>query len=270
MKANAKINLTLRIINQREDGYHNLQMINAKINLSDKIKIKINKKKIDEIIYINSSQKHFDNDIILKVLKAFKAKFGILDNFKITIIKNIPIGAGLGGASMDAACIIKALIKKYKIEINQNSLVSFLTPFGADIPYGLYDTPCFVSGIGDEITPCQRSLSFDKLIMIYPYVYISTKEMFKRVTSFDEKLSNSELFDEVLNNNFYNNFFECIKYDEKLKHIINETKKYGQIFMSGSGSTLFLKPFENIKKAYKEIKQALQECKVQIIKIRKE
>lgn len=268
MKAFAKINFQLYVINQKENGYHNLQMVNSRINIYDVIKIKHNKEK-DFVIYINKPQLAFgDDDLIIKVLKYIKEKYNIKRYYNIYIKKNIPIGAGLGGASMDVGKIVKYIIKKEKLTIANDELIEIVKKFGADIPYGLYKQPCIVEGIGDKIT--EVKINNKKMILVYPNLSVSTKLVFSKCDIINNIQEHTKLIDNT-NNDIYHNDLEpiaCKLYPElnQYKNILN---KYGTTFMTGSGSCLVLIPKSKVHNVYHKLCLELSSCEVKIVKIKK-
>ena len=104
VKSFAKVNLMLKVIKKREDGYHELQMLNKRIPLFDEIVI--TKSENDEIVFIHEE---VDPTYLYNVLKQIKNIYNIEKNYQIVITKNIPLGSGLGGASMNATTIINAM-----------------------------------------------------------------------------------------------------------------------------------------------------------------
>lgn len=269
MKAFAKLNLRLHVINKREDNYHNLQMVNVRINLHDKIKIYTKKVVKDEVIYINNPNINYgDEDLILKVLKAFKKEYNINSNFKIKIEKHIPIGSGLGGSSMDVGMVLNYIIKKFKLNVSTTKLIEFVKPFGADIPYSLYMCPCIVEGIGEIITKIE--LKPKKFIIVYPNISVSTKQIFKDCKIETPMLEQKIMRDEV-NRGIYKNDLEktTIELYPALKELKMRLSDYGQVFMTGSGSCFVLLPNKQIKRTFKEIKRYYPEYKVEIIKTKK-
>lgn len=266
IKVKAKLNLILKVVNKREDNYHNLQMINARINLCDKISIKTSSTK-DILRYIHHPE--YDttpNNLILKVLTAFKQKYNIKTNYLIKIKKRIPFGAGLGGASMDAGEIIKTISKKEKIKLEQLELIEFLKQFGADIPYALYDTACLVESIGDKITPIK--IETKKFILISPNIYMDTAKIFREYDLHPAKPKINDIFTDLKNENYYNDLQETAYICEpRLKELALSLSKYGNVIMSGSGSSLILDTEQNKKKLISSLKKDYPLYIIKIIKI---
>ncbi len=264
MKIKAKMNLILKVLNKNDLEYHNLQMINTRINFCDIIKIKKTKNK-DEVIYINHPEYQKENDLILVVLNKFKEKYNILTNYQIKIFKYIPFGAGLGGVSMDIGYIIKKINIIEKLNLTTDELIKFLTPFGADIPYGLYDKTCLVEGIGEKITKVKYQK--ETLILIYPNIYINTKDVFNTFDKIDKVESSSNIIDDLNNHNYYNELQNATYLCEpKLKTVIDDISKYGTVIMSGTGSTLFLDTSLNKKKVVSKLKHDYPLYIIKIIK----
>ena len=268
MKAFAKINLYLKVINKRDDGYHNLQMVNTKINICDIIYIS-KSKDIDKIIYINDQISDIsNNNLILKVLKEFKTKYNITTNYIIKIKKKIPYGAGLGGVSMDVGKVIEYINKKEKLYLSKNQLIEFSKKYGADIPYSLYDSPSIVEGIGEKITKIK--LDSKKFILIHPDIYISTKDIFANHHIYNKEKTHLQILDDIYNRNYTNDLqLTTININKELKELNNYIQQFGQSFMTGSGSCFILDTKLNMKKVIKKIKQHYPLYKVQIIKTKK-
>lgn len=268
MKVYAKINLMLRVIAKRNDGYHDLQMVNCRVSLFDNIKIKKSKSD-DVVIYNNNYSLKFEDDLILKTIKAFKQKFNIKDNFLIKIKKNIPVGAGLGGASMCAGAIIKYFIKKYNLKVDYSELSNFLKNYGADIPYSLCHYSAFVEGIGEKVEPIKNLIKIKNFILLNPNIYVSTKEVFLKHKILDDIIEKNDAISRINKLEFYNSL-ETAAFElyPELKKIKIELMKYGKVFMTGSGSTLILVP-THIKNTYKELKNKFPDYFIKSVKIRR-
>ena len=228
IKAYAKVNLKLKIKGKLANGYHELDMINAKISLYDSIYIK--KDKENKITYSNF-QIHKEEDTIYKMIVALQNKFSTLPNLNIYIKKRIPVGFGLGGMSSDASSILNYLDKKFKLNMSLEDKIEFIKQFGTDMIYCLYDTPAIVQGIGDKVIPINLD-KYHKILLVNPNLYISTKEMYQEILNFN------------LNNSDLENDFEYIaryKYpyiDEIIKKI--EGICSSKVQMSGSGSAIIV------------------------------
>ncbi len=252
MKAYGKLNLLLRVINKRDDGYHNLQMINTRISLYDDIYISRNDK-TDEIKCTNiSSFDTSENNLILRVVKQLKKVYNICNNYSIVITKNIPFGTGLGGLSMDVGCVIKYIIQDNDINISEQELINFLYPFGADIPYSLFECPAIAEGIGEIITPIE--IKKKKYILIIPDIYISTPLIFKNNKIYNKEITHNELLELVKQKDNYNDLEITTRniYPE-LNEQMNDCEKYGKVLMSGSGSSFIIDPYDDIEETFNKL-----------------
>lgn len=148
IKACAKINLSLDITGIRADGYHLLNSVMQSVDLFDEITIK----KQEKGIKISSSSKELgnENDICYKAASLFFEKSGVDGGAEINVIKNIPLSAGLGGGSADAAAVLLGLNKLYSNPLNQGNLLELALRLGADVPYFLYGGTVIASGIGEN------------------------------------------------------------------------------------------------------------------------
>lgn len=268
-KAFAKANLMLRVLQKRSDGYHDLQMINTKISLYDQIEVKKNHLSQDEIIYVLKKEKEENKEhLIFKVLQAFKKAYQINQNYTIWIKKNIPMGAGLGGVSMDVATILECLTKKLKLGLSKKTLCDFTLAFGADIPYGFYDCPCIVEGIGEKITPI--SLTKKRLILIHPKLFVSTAFIFEHCSQDGIKFTHEKLVNEIEKSRYENQLQAitlCLY--PVLQELVTKCEIYGQIFMTGSGSCFLLDTNQNKKKIARTIKKNFPSYEVKIIQTKK-
>lgn len=238
LQASAKINIYLKVLGAKDDyqnNYHLLKMVNAKIDLYDEIII--NENKNNELIFKNSTFDPKNDNLILKIVEYFQKKFNIKKKYKIEIKKNIPIMAGLGGGSSDAAEVIKYINSDNNLNLDICELEKIGRIFGADIPYCLHNEPCIVEGIGEIITPTTILNKYKNqyVVVINPSIELSTKDVFKKYDTLEKnnEESNIELFK--------------INDLEKAAFLVDpkmvEVKKYlteiipTNLVMSGSGST---------------------------------
>jgi len=256
LKAPAKINIGLKIINKRDDGFHNLETIFYPVRLYDEIYFKIDSSKRNtNSVIIKSSNKIIPSDrnnICFRVIESFFRAFSIRDYFsiEIDITKNIPVGGGLGGGSSDAAAILKYLVRYFKINISEkrNEILNVALSVGSDVPFFLILKPCFAQSRGEIISKLEKfNLDGYSILLVNPNLHVSTKWAFENLNFTEGKIYPSKLksvkeFDadnpEVFENDFEKVVFE--KYRE-LGIIKNELKDFGAAFssMSGSGATMY-------------------------------
>jgi 4-diphosphocytidyl-2-C-methyl-D-erythritol kinase len=244
IKAPAKINIGLNIINKREDGFHNLETIFYPISLSDTIKISPS----DSLKFsTNSDFLASENDnIILKAVRLLEKKCSVKINLNIRLEKHIPVGAGLGGGSSDGAAVLKLLNQLYELRLSEHDLIGLALQLGSDIPFFIRSMPAFAESRGEILRSIDLKITTPVLI-VNPGIHISTKWAFQNITPgkwkhplsdiFKEKQDIKNLKDLILND------FEtvCFEHYPKLNNIKQILYSLGAYFalMSGSGSSFF-------------------------------
>ncbi|MDD5167070.1 MAG: 4-(cytidine 5'-diphospho)-2-C-methyl-D-erythritol kinase [Candidatus Omnitrophica bacterium] len=178
----AKLNLFLSVLNLRPDNYHNIETIFERISLFDKITLK---KRRDNKIRIISSSAGLPKDssnLAYRSAKLIKDKFGIDSGVDIAIIKRIPIGAGLGGGSSDAAGVLTGLNKLWGLGLKQKELIQLAAKIGSDVPFFIYGVS-FAQGLGrgEKIKPL-KALGNTKLwhLLVVPKIKVSTPLIYKK------------------------------------------------------------------------------------------
>jgi 4-diphosphocytidyl-2-C-methyl-D-erythritol kinase len=247
--APAKLNLFLKINEKRDDGYHNIRSGITFINLFNVVEIK--RSKTMKISYHGPHMPEngfYSNCIIQKTLNFLGLKNRM--NLEINIEKNIPVQAGLGSASADAAGLIKGLDKMQLIEIQE---ISTYASLGADIPSFLFAHNCLVRGMGELIF--KKHFPKYYFLLAKPSINFSTKEMYKKIPLINLQLTNVENENEnEINEEDTGNDFEKILHDNF--RVVQEILDFlynlnGTIFsrMTGSGSCCYA-AFETKKLAY--------------------
>lgn len=190
IKCPAKINLSLDVVNRREDGYHNLSMIMQEINLFDILTFEISE---GDGIILTSTDKSVpvdDSNLIIKAAKAFFAKTGISASARIHLCKNIPMGAGLGGGSTDAAGTLTALNTMFEKPLTTDELAVMAKTLGADVPFFLYGGCMLAEGIGEILSPLPP-LSDAYIVLAKPPVHVSTAYVYKNLV-LDESIKHPD------------------------------------------------------------------------------
>lgn len=175
IQARAKINWTLNVVGKRPDGYHLLDMLMQPLALHDTLIIESSDDLSLRIEGVNSLSAGEDN-LILRSARALQKAGNIFAGAEIILIKRIPMGAGLGGGSADAAAALKGLNELWGLHYDLNTLCQIGEKLGADVPFCLHDAPRRAQGIGEILTPIQ-SRAFP-LILLQPCEALSTKEVF--------------------------------------------------------------------------------------------
>ena len=171
--APAKLNLRLKITGRRPDGYHNLVSIMAPVSLYDRIELQITSRNLITISCEGFSAPADKENLACRAAQAFFAKTGIDHGLSIKLTKNIPVAAGLGGGSSDAACVLKALNQIWSCPLSAKELAELALGLGADVPFFLTEKPCIVRGIGEILEPIEK---WPKLwyIIVTPPIRVST------------------------------------------------------------------------------------------------
>ena len=271
VKAPAKINIGLRVLSKRKDGYHNLETIFYPVKIYDDIKLDIEKltaaAKNNIIKVISKPNGNIPNkkNICYRAVKLFLNEFNIKDKYRITINikKNIPIGAGLGGGSSDAASVLKILYKHYLPEpgfvfmfdsgskkkmlkqVQHDKLLGITQDIGSDVPFFLLGKPAFAEGKGEKLTPLPKFRVNGKILLVNPGIHISTPWAFKEIgiKSKKKKILNKIHKFDTNNEALMINDFERVVFKKypKIEKIKYDMYKLGASFslMSGSGSTVY-------------------------------
>ncbi len=175
----AKINLYLEVTGKRTDGYHNLNTLMCCIGLHDSIRLSFDKPRIT----LHCSHPDVPEDatnLACRAAKLFLDTIGSRDGVHMELEKRIPIGAGLGGGSSNAASVLMALNGHFNSPLTQADLMTMGKTIGADVPFFIYGKPAVATGIGDILTPCPHLDPF-AVVLIYPSVPVSTAEVYKKL-----------------------------------------------------------------------------------------
>ena len=272
LNAHAKINLSLDVLNKREDGYHNLQMIMQTIQLHDTISLH----EIPSGVEIKCAAPYVPNNssnIAYQAAEAMITKYKLDAGVSIVIDKKIPVAAGLAGGSADAAVVIKAINTLFKLGIDQNELMQIGKTIGADVPYCIMGGTALAEGIGEKLT-CLKQLGNVPIILIKPKIGVSTAWVYKslnldRVTQRPNTASLISALEKkdirfVAEN--MSNVLESVtlaKYTiiGKIKRDLMGKGALGSM-MSGSGPTVFgiFDDEEKAKSAFNILKKSKHDC----------
>lgn len=169
----AKINLYLKIGRKLSSGYHNIQSVMQKVELNDNITIEpLNEDKI--IIESTNKELENENNLAYKAALLLKKKFKVRHGVKIFIEKNIPLEAGLGGGSSNAATTLLNLNKLWGLKMKENQLIELASQIGTDVPFFIGENAALVESIGDKIKRIKKSFSIN-VMLINPGFRVSTK-----------------------------------------------------------------------------------------------
>jgi len=174
--APAKVNLHLKVTRTLPNGYHELDTSFAYVDVADALIIY----PADELT-VTCSVPHLsgENNLVYKVLNAFRKEHGLSLGLSVHIQKRLPDQAGLGGGSSDAATALLAANKLWNTKQSKQELISFATPFGADIPCFLFEQASLAAGVGEQLSKYPKDLPKGFLLLAYPGVGLSTPDVFR-------------------------------------------------------------------------------------------
>ena len=179
LKAPAKINLFLEILGKRDDGYHEIETIMQEIDLADNLQFE----EIQEGVKLECNDKSIplnQDNLVCKAANLILKECGIKKGVSINLEKKIPVGAGLGGGSSDAATTLKALNSLWGVGLNDGELMELAAKLGSDIPFFIKGKTSICSGRGEKISPVEVRNKMNFLIL-FPRVHISTETIYKNL-----------------------------------------------------------------------------------------
>lgn len=247
-KAYAKINLFLNVINKRDDGFHNLEMVMAPLDFYDTLTFKKTEFGIDVTSDKVITEKPEDN-LVYKIANHLKEKYNVDSGVKIHIKKEIPMGAGLAGGSADAAATLRGLNKLWDLKLSLEELAVIGEDFGSDIPFCIYNKLCMAKGKGEELFFFDQKIK-GTVLLVNPNLHVSTKDVFTSITK--EELVKRKI--EIMASGIYNKNVDVViselfnsleQTTFKLQPTIGRIKKQMTdwgikgVLMSGSGATVF-------------------------------
>jgi len=239
---NAKINLGLLVISNREDGFHNIESVLLPVPFYDVLEVKIAKEFLLKTYGLPLGIESKKN-ILFKTWKLLVKKFQI-PPLEIHLLKNIPPGSGLGGGSSNATFLIKEANDFFELRLGTEKMQQFASSVGSDCPFFIQNKPALVTGRGEFLDPFKLSLKSLQLVLLTPGFGISTQEAYSLIVP---KASGSlpEIVSEPIETwrgNLINDFETPLfaKHPE-LKTLKEKLYRNGAVYasMSGSGSTIF-------------------------------
>lgn len=180
----AKVNLFLEVTGRRSDGYHRLATLFAKINIYDVLELETAPAGVSlEVVCDDGSLSAGPDNLVWRAAEAFLSLFSVEGGVRIRLIKRIPMGAGLGGGSSDAAGALLGLAKLYGITLRGGAAAALrraAAALGADVPFFLHPAAfCLGTGIGDRLKPLRIEKSLPYMVLAYPGLHVSTPEVYR-------------------------------------------------------------------------------------------
>ncbi len=259
---NAKINIGLRVIDKRPDGYHNLETVFYPIGLKDVLEVVPSKLEDSLKLSVTGANTgdlcaDVESNIVTKAYRLLEKKYA-LPPVSVYLHKAIPSGAGLGGGSSDAAQTLILLNTLNKLGLSVTEMEQLSAQLGADCAFFIKNNPIFAKGIGTDFEPLTLNLTGWYLVLIKPDIHVSTAEAYSLVTPRKPKQALKTLIEMPLEtwkglivNDFEESVFDRYPAVSKLKDTLYA---HGAVYasMSGSGSSVFglFRESLDLKKAF--------------------
>jgi 4-diphosphocytidyl-2-C-methyl-D-erythritol kinase len=241
--APAKINLSLKILGRRNDGFHEIDTLIAPISLYDEIRI--DKGRLGKGIEFrcdDPSVPQGGDNLAIRAAKAFFEAAKIDPAVSIELKKKIPHGAGLGGGSSDAASVLLALNKLFDVKLSREALAEMAAPIGSDVPFFIFQSAARCEGRGEIVTPVKLQTQFS-ILLLKPAFAVSTAWAYSRWQHSREipgiRYEAQEFAGQTFANDLERPVFEKFVFLTQLKMWLLSQSEVGAALMSGSGSTMF-------------------------------
>jgi 4-diphosphocytidyl-2-C-methyl-D-erythritol kinase len=257
LRAYAKINIGLNVLGKRSDGYHDLETIFHEIDCFDEIELEQHTKMAmtaDSILVpIDGS------NLCLSAASLLQKEKHVRQGVMIHLKKNIPIGAGLGGGSSDAAAVLCGLNHFWELKLSNNQLRALAVQIGSDVPFFIGGGTAYATGRGEILESFSFTMPF-WIAVVTPLIHISTEWAYNHLVpkgkgkasglqaNLVKQISNPKKLASIIQNDFEPPVFQAYPELKRIKEKMNEM---GAVFslMSGSGSSIY-GFFENEKKAH--------------------
>jgi 4-diphosphocytidyl-2-C-methyl-D-erythritol kinase len=242
----AKVNLLLKVLSKRPDGYHNLLSLVDVISLFDTLYIE----QIDEDSVIVDDDKGVlpkgRANSMYRAAALLKETYGVKRGVRVFVEKHIPIGAGLGGPSSNAAALLKALVRLWDLPAGPEELSQLGVRVGADVPLFLHGKSCIMRGIGEQIEPIQLPELW--YVIVYPGIVLHTRDVYEGLRipltlaqndiKLSAQLSTAADIARTMENDLERVAFSLCPQIQTVKESLREAGAIGSL-MSGSGSSVF-------------------------------
>ncbi len=270
IKSYAKLNLSLKIVGTRPDGYHLLDMVNLPLELHDIVEVNLMPGAQDTYITADdpllNAMRH---NLCGQAVQALRDRYQFSDNFNIHIHKEIPFAAGLGGGSSNAAAVLYAVNQLLHLGADATTLHQIALSIGADVPYFFLNRPARLQGIGDIIQPLDCHPSY-YCLLVKPKEGVSTKECYQICDRFSRlSIDNDKVIqglvqgDDHLISSARGNDLEApaMEIVPAIKDILDtlHSMNFSIVGMSGSGSCCFAltKDLKKAKESYRQLSKTM-------------
>lgn len=239
--APAKINLSLKILGRRDDGFHEIETLIVPISLCDEMKIEKNERGIEfrcDDPFVPLS----DDNLVIQAAKSFFVATELEPAVSIELKKKIPLGAGLGGGSSDAASTLLALNHLFEANLTHDELAELGATAGSDVPFFVFESPAICRGRGEVVTPIQLPERLS-ILLLKPAFVVPTQLAYSRWQDSreipDVPYAAQQFADQTFINDLERPVFEKFVFLARLKIWLLKQPEVGAALMSGSGSTVF-------------------------------
>jgi 4-diphosphocytidyl-2-C-methyl-D-erythritol kinase len=241
--APAKINLSLKILGRRDDGFHEIETLIALTMLCDEIKVEKRSGRTGIEFHCDDlSVPAGDDNLIVCAARSFFAATRLKPGVSIEVKKKIPHGAGLGGGSSDAASTLLALNELFETKLPREALAEIAEAIGSDVPFFIFQSAALCKGRGELVTPTKLRKQLS-ILLLKPQFGVATAWAYAHWRGSREIPSVSYAAQEFVDQTFVNDLerpvFEKFVFLAQLKMWLLDQPEVGAALMSGSGSTTF-------------------------------
>ncbi|MDC0440599.1 4-(cytidine 5'-diphospho)-2-C-methyl-D-erythritol kinase [Gammaproteobacteria bacterium] len=244
----AKLNLNLSVLRKRIDGMHEIKTRFQLINLSDEVLIKKTSSKSISVKTNLAPSIENKKNIVFSAIKLLSDHIGKEIHCEVDIVKNIPLGGGLGGGSSNAATALIGINFLFELGLTSKELMKLGEKLGADVPFFIFGKNAFASGIGEILLEDSKNID-NKYLLLFPQIHSSTKELFSKWDGLNKSAQKSLLDNEE--NSFLPIFLDQ---NREVKIIFHELCKNNSFKLSGTGSTIFC-TYDDISEIEKTLKK---------------
>lgn len=245
MQAPAKVNYRLDVVGRRPNGYHDLRMIMQRVNLCDEVSISLAPRSGVRVSCGREGVPEGQGNIAWKAARALLEIAGSDQGVDITIVKNIPVAAGLGGGSSDCAAVLLGLNELLGIGLSRERLMELGVSLGADVPFFLFEQTALAEGIGELLTPLVK-VPPAWVVLVNPNVPVSTAWVYQnlqltqrdRLATLPNSFENVEELCAILSNDLESVTIPAFPVIDEIKRSLIRLGAAGAL-MSGSGPTVF-------------------------------
>jgi 4-diphosphocytidyl-2-C-methyl-D-erythritol kinase len=245
---NAKINLGLRVVRKREDGYHDIETVFYPIDgLRDALEIV--RGTTDTPVDFNITglpvQGETHQNLCVKAYTLLKQDFPAIPSIQMHLHKTIPMGAGLGGGSADGAFTLRLLNQQFQLGLTQEQLIQYALQLGSDCPFFILNQPCFATGRGEIMKPLSLDLSAYQFVLVNPGIHVPTGWAFGQLQPAIPSISCEQIvtqdpstWQDQLINDFETSVMSAYPEIRELKDTLYQ---HGAVYasMTGTGSTVY-------------------------------